>query len=218
MKGTLPALIGQSRADTRRIQSVVRHWALLQSILGVRGRKCSDSVTEHTSQHSIPRLNSLPPSVQLIWLQCLMKHLCNAWSPLHVFIHAMKINDQRPNLHENFGEPMHCTCRSTHSRPNLQPDSYETRSDSITHQYTQKEGIGDEPELEAALQEVIVSMIDLLEHRYAELVWRAEILDQTPREIAREMKLSEEDVSERLKTGRGALLNLVLLTLQPPFA
>ena len=71
-------------------------------------------------------------------------------------------------------------------------------------------------ELEAVLREFIGTLIGLLQPQYAELVWRAEILDQTPPEIAQEMKLSERTVTERLRAGRRALLHFVMLTLQPP--
>lgn len=71
-------------------------------------------------------------------------------------------------------------------------------------------------ELEAILREFIGTLIGLLQPHYAEVVWRAEILDQTPPEIAQEMNLSERKVTERLRAGRRALLHLVMMTLQPP--
>lgn len=74
----------------------------------------------------------------------------------------------------------------------------------------------DDAELEAILREFIGALIGLLQPRHAEVVWRAEVLDQTPPEIAQEMKLSERTVTERLRAGRRALLHLVMLTLQPP--
>ncbi|MAD37080.1 MAG: hypothetical protein CMO30_17640 [Tistrella sp.] len=74
----------------------------------------------------------------------------------------------------------------------------------------------DDAELEAILREFIGTLIGLLQPHCAEVVWRAEILDQTPPEIAQEMKLSERTVTERLRAGRSALLHLVMMTLQPP--
>ena len=74
----------------------------------------------------------------------------------------------------------------------------------------------DDAELEAILREFIGTLIGLLQPHCAEVVWRAEILDQTPPEIAQEMKLSERTVTERLRADRSALLHLVMMTLQPP--
>lgn len=74
----------------------------------------------------------------------------------------------------------------------------------------------DDAELEAILREFIGTLIGLLQPRYAEVVWRAEILDQIPSEIAQEMKLRERTVTERLRAGRRALLHLVMITLKPP--
>lgn len=74
----------------------------------------------------------------------------------------------------------------------------------------------DDAELETILREFIGTLIGLLQPHYAEVVWRAEILDQTPPEIAQEMKLSERTVTERLRAGRRALLHFVMMTLQPP--
>tara|TARA_R110000787_G_scaffold88103_1_gene187245 strand:+ start:2892 stop:3233 length:342 start_codon:yes stop_codon:yes gene_type:complete len=73
----------------------------------------------------------------------------------------------------------------------------------------------DDAELEAILREFIGTLIGLLQPRQAEVVWRAEVLDQRPPEIAQEMKLSERTVAKRLVAGRRALLHLVMLTLQP---
>ena len=67
------------------------------------------------------------------------------------------------------------------------------------------------------MRELIGTLIGLLHSRHAEVVWRAEILDQTSPEIALEMNLSERAVTKRLRAGRRALLHLVMLTLhQPP--
>ncbi len=74
----------------------------------------------------------------------------------------------------------------------------------------------DDAELEAALREFIGALIKLLEPRYAEVVWRAEILDQPAPVIAREMNLREQTVIERLQAGRRDLLQLVVLTLHQP--
>ena len=74
----------------------------------------------------------------------------------------------------------------------------------------------DDAELEAILREFIGTLIGLLQPHYAEVVWRAEILDQTPPEIAQEMNLSKRKVTERLRAGRRALLHLVMMTLEPP--
>lgn len=74
----------------------------------------------------------------------------------------------------------------------------------------------DDAEMEAILRELIGTLIGLLPSRHAEVVWRAEILDQTSPEIALEMNLSERTVTERLRAGRRALLHLVMLTLHQP--
>ncbi|MAN61132.1 MAG: hypothetical protein CMI60_04210 [Parvibaculum sp.] len=73
----------------------------------------------------------------------------------------------------------------------------------------------DERELKEILHELIGTLIELLDPRYAEVVKRAEILDQPSCQIADEMNLSEQEVAIRLQAGRRALLHLVLLTLQP---
>ncbi len=73
----------------------------------------------------------------------------------------------------------------------------------------------DDTELDTILRELVESLIGLLEPRYTEVVWRAEILDQTPTRIAHHMNLSERTVAKRLQAGRRALLHLVMLTLQP---
>ena len=73
----------------------------------------------------------------------------------------------------------------------------------------------DDGELKEILREFIGTLIELLEPHYAEVVRRAEILDQPPSEIADEMNLSEWEVASRLQAGRRTLLHLVMLTLQP---
>ena len=61
------------------------------------------------------------------------------------------------------------------------------------------------------------TLIRLLEPHYAEVVWRAEMLGQSPSEIADKLKLSDQELAARLKAGRRALLRLVTLTLQATF-
>lgn len=73
----------------------------------------------------------------------------------------------------------------------------------------------DEADLEADLREFVETLIELLDPAYAEVVRRAELLDQPPAKIAHEMGLSERTVVSRLRAGRRALLYLVMLTLQP---
>ncbi|MEC5292877.1 sigma factor-like helix-turn-helix DNA-binding protein [Aurantimonas sp. C2-6-R+9] len=73
-----------------------------------------------------------------------------------------------------------------------------------------------EADLEADLREFVETLIDLLDPACAEVVRRAELLDQPPAKIAHEMGLSERTVASRLEVGRRALLYLVMLTLQPP--
>tara|TARA_R110000787_G_scaffold30556_9_gene81881 strand:+ start:364 stop:870 length:507 start_codon:yes stop_codon:yes gene_type:complete len=73
----------------------------------------------------------------------------------------------------------------------------------------------DNGQLKETLREFIGTLIELLDPRYAEVVRRAEILDQPPSEIADEMNLSEREVATRLQAGRRALLHLVMLTVQP---
>lgn len=68
--------------------------------------------------------------------------------------------------------------------------------------------------LSAALKEFIGTLIERLDPHYAEVVWRAEILDQPNLMITQEMDLSERTVAERLRTGRRNLLQLILLTLE----
>jgi len=72
----------------------------------------------------------------------------------------------------------------------------------------------DDGELKEIMREFIGTIIGLLGPHYAEVVRRAEILDQPPFEIADEMNLSEREVASRLQAGRRALLHLVMLTLQ----
>lgn len=74
----------------------------------------------------------------------------------------------------------------------------------------------DEADLEADLRQFVETLIDLLDPLYAEVVRRAELLDQPPAKIAHEMGASERTVASRLGAGRRALLYLVMLTLQPP--
>lgn len=73
----------------------------------------------------------------------------------------------------------------------------------------------EDTELDTILRELVESLIGLLEPRYVEVVWRAEILGQTPARIAHHMNLSEQTVVKRLQAGRRSLLHLVMLTLQP---
>nr|WP_306268711.1 hypothetical protein [Pararhizobium sp. IMCC3301] len=70
-------------------------------------------------------------------------------------------------------------------------------------------------ELEAILRESVGTLIALLDPVHGEPVWRAEILDQSPSEIAAEMRLSEREVTKRLRAGRRKLLHLTMLTLHP---
>lgn len=72
----------------------------------------------------------------------------------------------------------------------------------------------DEAELEALLRELLGTLIPLLDPSRAEVVWRAELLDQPAPVIARELNLCEHDVKKHLREGRGDLLGLILLTLQ----
>tara|TARA_R110002110_G_scaffold85816_5_gene223952 strand:+ start:6144 stop:6485 length:342 start_codon:yes stop_codon:yes gene_type:complete len=72
----------------------------------------------------------------------------------------------------------------------------------------------DDGELKEILRAFIGTLIELLDPRDAEVVRRAEILGQTPSQIADELNLSEQVVASRLLTGRRTLLHLVLLTLQ----
>lgn len=74
----------------------------------------------------------------------------------------------------------------------------------------------DDTEMEAILQEFIETLIRLLEPRYAEVVWRAEILNHPPTRIATDLGLSEQIVTRRLQKGRRTLLHLVMLTLESP--
>lgn len=73
----------------------------------------------------------------------------------------------------------------------------------------------DDGELKEILRAFIGTLIELLDPRDAEVVRRAEILGQTPSQIADELNLSEQVVASRLLTGRRCLLHLVMLTLQP---
>lgn len=70
-------------------------------------------------------------------------------------------------------------------------------------------------ELEAMLRDSVRTLIALLDPALGEPLWRAEILDQPPSEIAGEMKLSEKVVMKRLQAGRRKLLHLAILTLHP---
>ena len=74
----------------------------------------------------------------------------------------------------------------------------------------------DDTEMEAILQEFIETLMRLLEPRYAEVVWRAEILNHPPTRIATDLGLSEQIVIRRLQLGRRTLLHFVMLTLEPP--
>jgi len=70
--------------------------------------------------------------------------------------------------------------------------------------------------MEAILQEFIETLIRLLESRYAEVVWHAEILNHSPTRIATDLGLSEQIVTRRLELGRRTLLHLLMLTLESP--
>lgn len=74
----------------------------------------------------------------------------------------------------------------------------------------------DDTEMEAILQEFIETLIRLLEPRYAEVVWHAEILNHSPTRIATDLGLSEQIVTRRLELGRRTLLHLLMLTLESP--
>ena len=76
----------------------------------------------------------------------------------------------------------------------------------------------DNIEIEAILREFTGTLIRLLEPRYAEVVWRAEILNHPPSRIATDLGLSEQIVTRRLQLGRRTLQNLVILTLQSTLA
>lgn len=71
----------------------------------------------------------------------------------------------------------------------------------------------DDAELNNALQELISALISHLDRRYAEVVWRAEILGQSPAMIAQELSLSEQMTASYLKLGRRQLVRLISLTL-----
>ena len=72
----------------------------------------------------------------------------------------------------------------------------------------------DDAELETILREFVGTLIGLLQPRHAEVVWRAEVFDQSLNEIAKEINFSERTVTECLRTGRRALLDPVMLMLQ----
>ena len=76
----------------------------------------------------------------------------------------------------------------------------------------------EDTELEAFLKEFLGTLIPLLKPHHAEVVRRAELLNQPTPVIARELTLSEQVVEKRLSEGRNDLLELVLLTLQQPVA
>jgi len=77
-------------------------------------------------------------------------------------------------------------------------------------------GTAPDAELEAFLKALIETLIPLLEPCCAEVLRRAELLNQSTPVIARELNLSEQIVEKRLSEGRGDLLELILLTLQQP--
>ncbi|PKP68259.1 MAG: hypothetical protein CVT83_05850 [Alphaproteobacteria bacterium HGW-Alphaproteobacteria-5] len=70
----------------------------------------------------------------------------------------------------------------------------------------------------AILREFTRPLIRLLEPPYAEVVWRAEILNHPLTRIAIDLGLSEQIVARRLQRGRRTLLHLVILTLQSTLA
>lgn len=70
-------------------------------------------------------------------------------------------------------------------------------------------------ELDSALRELIEGLISQLDRRYAEVIFRSEILEHTPTLIAQEMGLSVRTVTSILKLGRQQLIRLVLSTLRP---
>lgn len=72
-------------------------------------------------------------------------------------------------------------------------------------------------ELEASLRRFLETIIGLIDPDPAEVVWRAEILNQTTPVIASEMNLDEETAIARLRAGRRTLRDLVMLALTPPF-
>lgn len=115
-------------------------------------------------------------------------------------------------------------CRCGQKAQNGQQDCYCAAADSTGDGHGDNEGGDwgpadpdgfDDGELKEILWEFIGTLIGLLHPHYAEVVRRAEILDQPPSEIADEMNLSEREVASRLQEGRRALLHLVMLTLQP---
>ena len=69
-------------------------------------------------------------------------------------------------------------------------------------------------DLECALLDLVNELIPLLDRRYADVLWRAEILDQSLDEIAKEMELGKQTITSRLRKGRRELVGLILLTLQ----
>ena len=73
----------------------------------------------------------------------------------------------------------------------------------------------EDDELEAILRESVGTLIALLDPVHGEPVRRAEILGQSPSQIAAEMKLSESKVTKRLQAGRRKLLHLAMLALHP---
>jgi DNA-directed RNA polymerase specialized sigma24 family protein len=106
------------------------------------------------------------------------------------------------------------SCQCKYGEPDGRSICYcsTTGYDTDWHDHS-KEGY-DEAELETAIREFISGLISLLDPLYAEVVWRAEILDQPEQQIALKMNLSEPTVAECLQAGHSALLHLVMLTLQ----
>lgn len=69
-------------------------------------------------------------------------------------------------------------------------------------------------ELDSVIRDLVKGLISQLNRPYREAVFNAEILEQSPAQIAQEMGLSEQIVCSYLKLGRKQLIRLALSTLQ----
>ena len=75
----------------------------------------------------------------------------------------------------------------------------------------------DDCDLEASLRQFLEILIGMIDPEIAEVVWRAEILDQPTLTITYEMHIDEETVIARLRAGRRTLRDLIMLALLPSF-